>query len=441
MFHIRFPYEFEEYYGQKYGGRTSYYPSHMPPTIQISYALSDNEIARKGQQFHMEKMAAERKKVIETIKSKAGFKMKYPCYPAPRANALPHKNITSGTRPFLTAVSQPSFGNVGRLSTFAQHDELSGGVLKNYAYARQILDRRAKNIREQEDPAFQPPSQVLTGDEQMKLDFSSLLNEVVDAITAGSFSDMVYNATRKLVGAFIRVVPKLDDVDDIADITRAIENALQSADALTKPGDRRDGVAVIRDEVNRAEVKRRDRIANVLGKMELFLDEYADRVKRGTMSEKDRIALAKTLAKKVGLFSFADFTATAVIKRDEEEDEEDEDEEDEDEEGAPDLVEGDEDEADEAEDDEDEEEAEEEAPAEEAPAGDFRVVNYKGRVVNAPTKLSVLRGLNKQQLLDLARRVARPNKVITNGMREGTLVGYIIERLAADFKAPVRADV
>ena len=92
MLQIRFPYQFEEAYGAKYGGKTAFYPCHRP-TITSSYGEADDELARTSQKYHKELMDANRSHILSTIKSKADFKKKYPVYPTKAPNPLPQKHI------------------------------------------------------------------------------------------------------------------------------------------------------------------------------------------------------------------------------------------------------------------------------------------------------------------------------------------------------------
>ncbi|NBV77886.1 hypothetical protein EBR66_07005, partial [bacterium] len=265
MLNIRFPYEFDDAYAKKYGTRRELYPSYLPPTIQITYPMSDNSFRATQQKYHAEKMAAERKKVMETIISKDSFQHQYPCFPSARPPHIPNKHIISGVRPSLDSVSQPSFGNFGNLATFGG---LSGGVLTNYKYARFVLNRRANDVRRNANPEFTPPTEVITPQEQLKLDFSSLLGEVGDAITAGSFGDSVYGATRKLVAAFIRTMPLIDDADDVVEIKRTVDNIIESADVADDPEENRNTQGAIRGALDRQKVARRARITSVLEKIE-----------------------------------------------------------------------------------------------------------------------------------------------------------------------------
>ena len=313
MLNIRFPYEFDDAYAKKYGGRRAMYPSFLPPTIQITYPMSDNDFRAKQQRYHAELMAAERKKVLETIISKDNFQHRYPCFPTVIPNRLPNKHIISGIRPSLDAVSQPSFGNFGDLATFGSGG-LTGGVPRNREYAKFILNRRANDVRRNADPAFAPPAEVITGQEQLKLDFSSLLGEVGDAISAGAYGDTVYGATRKLVGAFIRTMPLIEDPADVAEIKRTVDNILKSADVADDPEENRNTQGAIREALDKQRTARRARITNVLEKIERFLDEYMKVFSQRTLTERERIMASKSIAKSVGLFSFADFTSSLGIR-------------------------------------------------------------------------------------------------------------------------------
>ena len=477
MLNIRFPYQFEEAYSKKYGNQTKYFGNGVAPTIHISYALADNDIRRKNQMFHNEQMVATRNHTLATIKSKADFQRKYPYYPTPAPCPLPNKNITSGSRAPLDSVSQSGFPSSGSLSTFKQHEYgsgLSGGVLKNYEYARHILDRRANQIRQRADPAFIPATQPISREEQQKLDLSSLLGEVGDAITAGVFSDLVYSATRKLVGAFIRTIPLIDDEEDIAQIKRVIDNVLRKAEVSDAPGAHRAPIGVFQEELRPAMEARRLRIRAVLEKLENFLALYMEVFRRGTMTEADRITAAKSFAKRVGLFKFADFSTelglepvgepegqqSAELPPDEGQQPPDEGGDDEDEE---------EEEEEEEEPEEEEESDESVAPSETSPTSSaeraamrrrfpeprrdddgnvirepsssssssstaephYAVITKNNKRVKVPTNMAGLDALSFPQLKQLANDIKRSNKTFGNH-RPKYYKQYIIERLAGD---------
>lgn len=436
------------------------YPSFLPPTIQITYPMSDNEFRATQQRYHAELMAAERQKVVNTIISKDNFQHRYPCFPTVIPNRLPQKHIISGIRPSLDAVSQPSFGNFGNLATFGG---LTGGVLKNREYAKFILNRRANDVKRNADPAFAPPAEVITAQEQLKLDFSSLLGEVGDAITAGAYGDTVYGATRKLVGAFIRTMPLIDDPDDVAEIKRTVDNILKSADVADDPEENRNTQGAIREALEKQKTARRARITSVLEKIERFLDEYMKVFTQRTLTERERIMASKSIAKSVGLFSFADFTSSLGIRRVEPEPPA--------EEAVPPLAPA----GDGGDDDDDDgggdggydfaaaaregplgdrpslslpstQPEEGEAPpapsarsaptaaaAAAAPEHDYWVVEKKGQTIRIPAKESVLQRMSQGRLFELATAVKRGNKMIYASARPATLMNYIRQRVAGDF--------
>jgi hypothetical protein len=464
MLNIRFPYEFDDAYAKKYGGRRAMYPSYLPPTIQITYPMSDNEFRATQQRYHAELMAAERQKVVNTIISKDNFQHRYPCFPTVIPNRLPNKHIISGIRPSLDAVSQPSFGNVGNLATFGG---LTGGVLKNREYAKFILNRRANDVRRNADPAFAPPAEVITAQEQLKLDFSSLLGEVGDAISAGAYGDTVYGATRKLVGAFIRTMPLIEDPEDVAEIKRTVDNILKSAEVADDPEENRNTQGAIREALDKQKTARRARITSVLEKLERFLDEYMNVFRQRTLTERERIMASKSIAKSVGLFSFADFTSSLGIRRVEPEPPA--------EEAMPPLAPA----GDDGGDDDDDgggdggplgrppagyyeqfpeqrpelslpstQPEEGEAPpapsarsaptaaaAAAAPDHDYWVVEKKGQKIRIPAKESVLQRMSQGRLYELANALKRPNKQIYASARPATLMNYIRQRVVGDFSS------
>ena len=427
MLQIRFPHQFEEAYAAKYGGARSLYPSFLPPSVQFSYPLAEDEVRRKNQLYHAELMAANRKQVEDTIRSKAGFQHKYPCYPTRPANPLPHKHIISGSRASLDSISQPSFGYVGSLSTFPSHS-LTGGVLRDYGHARKILDRRANQVRQQEDPMFIPQGEVITREDQLKLDFSSLLNEVGDAIASGSFSDLVYSALRRLTGAFIRTMPLIEDPDDVAEIKRTVDNILRNAEVSDRPAQHRAPIGVAHESLDPVMNARRARITAVLEKVEEFLSLYMAVFERGTTTEKERALASKAFAKKVGLFSFADFTTSLGLVGEQQE--------------VPSTAsvvapllpqppdasqlpnpEG------------AEELALDEGGENPEAAGqsDYVNVTLNNQQLTIPQKLSVLLAMPKDQLIRLATALKTPRKTISDANNASHLRQYIIQRASGLF--------
>jgi len=197
------------------------------------------------------------------------------------------------------------------------------------------------------------------------------------------------------------------------------------------------------------------------------LDEYMNVFRQRTLTERERIMASKSIAKAVGLFSFADFTSSLGIRRVEPEPPA--------EEAMPPLAPA----GDGGDDDGDgggdggydfaaaaregplgerpalslpsTQPEEGEAPpapsarsapaptaaaaAASAPPEDYWIVEKKGKTFRIPTKESVLMRMSKPELLELARNVKRGNKMIYESSTPMTLRNYIRQRVVGDFSS------
>lgn len=303
-FHIRFPAEFEYYNQQKYGGKTSYF-SAPPPTLSISYNQSENDLQREAQQYHREMSDSQHKWNRNRIQSVADFQHKYPAFPGHRQGAVKANPHMAGLRPLPTSQEGAPLHATGSLATFPQH-QLLGGVLKDYKYARRILDRRRDQTLASTDPAFQPTPATLTTEDQMKLDLNSLFREVIDAFTTGTVTDLTYGALRRLVASLINTVPIIEDEGDLTTIEKTIEGAIADAIVIAEPARSRRGISVLADEQSGRRA-RHNRALEVLKKIKDFLEGYMKFIRGGTRSLKERQTSSKSIAKSVGLLGFADF--------------------------------------------------------------------------------------------------------------------------------------
>lgn len=304
MFHIRFPYEFDYYHSQKYGGKRSYYGG-APATISISYATAVDDTQATAQKFHKEMMDAQHKWNVNRIKSVADYQHKYPAYPGKRQGATKISKSIAGFRPLQTSQEGTPLHTKGSLATFPG---LIGGVLKDYKYARKILDRRRDQVLATQDPAFQPSAPTLTPEDQAKLDLNALFREVIDAFITGTVTDVTYGAMRRLVASLINTIPFIEDEDDLRNIYQTIVNTAEEARALAEPGEMRRGVQVAREQL-RDNQARHNRALAVMERIGEFLRKYMDYIEKGTRSLKDRQTASKSFAKSSGLLGFADFKA------------------------------------------------------------------------------------------------------------------------------------
>jgi hypothetical protein len=302
---IRFPYQFEEAYRQKYGNERRYIHP-CPKPVPIEYAMSDLESQRRLQIYQLEKMAAERKKKLAEIRDKELFQHKYPMYPTPRQGYVPSNPISNGTRPFQTSQEGTPLIAHGSLATFPH--SLRGGVLTDYKYARFILDRRAKQTAQMNDPLYKEPSPaVLTVEEKAKLDLSLILREVLTALSDGSYTESTFLEARKLTGQLITTLPLIDDEDELTELVKAIDEATEESENTNDPSATRQGIRQLQTEFDRRTAVL-EKLSDLMYRIRTILVAYLDGIRRGSMSLKDRQTLVKSIARQIGLLTLADKT-------------------------------------------------------------------------------------------------------------------------------------
>jgi hypothetical protein len=227
------------------------------------------ELQRKSQLYHKELMEANRNSVLSAIALKHRLQHTYPNYPTPAPVHLPNKNITSGSHLFFATKSEKPFETTGSLATFPQH-HYSGGVLKNYKYARYILDRRAQQMAERvgEQPTVAPRAEIISPDDQSLLDMTTNITQIIDDISVSDFNEQ---NIRRAVASLVKGLPAIDDPNDLGG-NGGILSQLQND---INPGAHRAPLDEARQELYPKQKQKASRYADSLTKMINLINQYA----------------------------------------------------------------------------------------------------------------------------------------------------------------------
>jgi hypothetical protein len=307
---VRFPAEFDALYNKP----RAYFGSPIA-VREIHY-----EYEIPAQTYHAEKSKAQHAYDFKTIASKAHFQ--HTTFREPRPGYVATNPVNNGARPFQVSDSgtrMPLATFPGRLGTFVNNQShLRGGVLSSVEgqkYARDILDRRANQIRAMEQPEAQAQTnEVLSPLEADKLELTSLLQEVLESVGAGTFTDLVFGSLRKLTQLLLKTLPQLDN-DDVENIRLALEEAVESQTAEADFEEHHGSVPGRQGDTTFLDIRRRDAKAGFvlrnLEKLFGFMNELsgADFANR---PEKARRTLVRSLAKHWKLGSVSDVAPREV---------------------------------------------------------------------------------------------------------------------------------
>lgn len=306
--HIRFPAQFDTMYNMP----RAYFG--MPvPVREIHY-----EYQIPAQTYHAEKMKAQHDYDMKTIASKAHFQ--HTTFREPRPGYVATNPVNNGARPFQVSdngTRMPLQSFPGRLGSFS-NSRMSGGVLSSVEgqkYARDILDRRAKQIKQMENPELPlEPDAVLNPLEVDKLELTSLLQEVLESVGAGTFTDLVFGSLRKLTQLLLKTLPQLD-TDDVESIRIALEEAVLQQNAEADFEENRGSVPGRQFASSFLDLRRRDAKAGFvlrnLEKLYGFMTDLAG-ADFGNRSDKDKRSLVRSLARTWKLGSVSDVAPRAV---------------------------------------------------------------------------------------------------------------------------------
>ena len=319
---VRFPSQFDSLYGN----RRDAYTGGTPRPDSITYPQYT-----PAQQYHNEKMAAERKYILATMAGRPIFERQ--TFREQRPGYVKTNPINNGAQPFFqnSGIMMPLPCYPGQLGSIhrhhaIQHKHLSGGVMTTMAgqqHARSILDRRAKQITQMENPDVPAEPEILTGEEAQKIELSGLLQQIFDGVITGNFTDILYQELRRCVVLLLRTIPLIDDADALNEIRIGFQDAFNEADGAASATEHHSSLA----RPQRVLDVKAGYIARLLG----MLYEYMNGIVSGNsadLSMRDRITLSRSVAKSVGLGSLTKGIASSgLLRRDAPAEEEEEEEE------------------------------------------------------------------------------------------------------------------
>lgn len=266
----------------------------------------------QNQEFHKLKMANARRAVEILIQN--GTKASSPdLLSIRRAKAyaerirLPDNSTGSKNRPFFYTPDQ-SHKPLG---------VIEGGVLKDYKYAKFILNRRAKDVERinlEKENIFPPEEPLLTLSdlESRSLELNNLLQVIQDAVELGDFPSTLNTELKNMLRIFISLLPTFT-IDQISEYKDLFGNMFEditghnarsrgrvelypnaSSDDIDANGREPDEVRTIRETTNRRQ------FIDFFKNMNTLLLEYAPNVNK-SKGEKD--AIARELIRRIFKFS------------------------------------------------------------------------------------------------------------------------------------------
>lgn len=202
------------------------------------------------QEFHNQAMRAEKERIMLRIQQ--GTKASSPDIRSMRrmnplnfSNPLPDNSSGSKIRPFQCSKDESGRPNAMEIVLMNQMNpqSISGGVLKDFRYAKNILNRRArdmatKDLESQGLPAPPSPIAELTGLDSKNLELNTLLQNVQSSIEAGAVSQLTINDLRGVPRLLIQLTPTFTPTeaielirfidDDILEVLRDIQPQRQA---------------------------------------------------------------------------------------------------------------------------------------------------------------------------------------------------------------------
>lgn len=195
-------------------------------------------------EFHRQKMAESRARV--GLRIDQGTKGSSPDIRSLRrenplnfSNPLPDNSSGSKIRPFQ--VSKDESGRPTPMEIVLANQmkaSLTGGVLKDFRYARKILGQRASDVSNldleaQGLPPVASPIAILSESDSRTLELNSVLQAIASQINSGRVSDLTLNELRNLPRLLIAVLPSMtppEAIELIRFIDDDIINELRNAD-------------------------------------------------------------------------------------------------------------------------------------------------------------------------------------------------------------------
>jgi len=179
---------------------------------------------------------------------------------------------------------------------------MHGGVLKDYKYAKKILNQRKLDIENQkrEEIGMMPEPEApvqLTELDSRKLELAQLLDYFATSVSAGDYNPLSSIDLKNLLRLTISLAPVIneDDLASIVDVYKSISEDLISAhnDYLISPG-------VENNEFARLAGNNAKKIAVGLAVFEKVLKFLQQMARIINSSVADKTLLAKSLAKELG---------------------------------------------------------------------------------------------------------------------------------------------
>jgi hypothetical protein len=129
------------------------------------------------------------------------------------SNPLPDNSTGSKIRPFQCSKDESGRPNAMEIVAMNQ-GKLSGGVVKDYRYARKILDQRARDsanldLEAQGLPPQGQPMFEMSRDDSLALELNQLLQNITSSIDEGRLSDLTVNELKNVPRLLIQLLPTM----------------------------------------------------------------------------------------------------------------------------------------------------------------------------------------------------------------------------------------
>lgn len=156
-------------------------------------------------------------------------------------NGIPTDSEGSRNAPFFVNTNQ-------RDCPFAS---MTGGVIKNYKFAKEILGQRAQSADViqalvQQTPPPEDGLLQLSDAESKSLELNALLNSIADEVEAGNVTSIIVNELKNVLRLYVALLPTFDG-GSLADFQRYFEEVEQSADTKSDENPQNKAFATVRD--------------------------------------------------------------------------------------------------------------------------------------------------------------------------------------------------
>lgn len=198
--------------------------------------------------WHNQLMAQERARVLDRIAY--GTKSSSPqivnarrLNPLFYSNPLPDNSSGSKNRPIGATKDESGRPDANMIVAMAQgqahfphegmpHGGMRGGVLRNYKYAKMILERRGRdsediNLSSQGLPPVPGPLLELSDVESRKLELDTLITSLNDAIEVGDITQLTVGELKNIPRLMVALAPVFTE-NDIVSLIRQFEEMIES---------------------------------------------------------------------------------------------------------------------------------------------------------------------------------------------------------------------